>query len=55
MPWLGHDHGSSDPNCADLQSWENPYSDFADLSLANGQKSVKLLFDAGQPADRRDC
>jgi imidazolonepropionase-like amidohydrolase/beta-lactamase class A len=34
---------------ADLQSLESPYSGFADLSLANGQEAVKLLFDAGVP------
>ncbi|MEZ4864938.1 MAG: CIA30 family protein [Caldilineaceae bacterium] len=34
---------------ADIQSLENPYSGFADLSLANGQQAVNLLFDAGVP------
>lgn len=34
---------------ADIQSLESPYAGFADLSLANGQTAVKLLFDAGVP------
>ncbi len=34
---------------ADRQSLTSPYSGFANLSLANGQEAVKLLFDAGVP------